>query len=94
MRQIRNPHNSLAEFQAEVPLYERSGSLVAFLHEHRRQSASAGASGVGLVERLGGLAVAMYEYGIVGEADVHLAQAWLEDLAAVGYSLSNNTLRA
>lgn len=84
--QIRNPHNYLADFQAELPLYERSGALVKFLDEHRRQSAAASESGVSLPERIDALMVEMYEYGIVEQLDVELSQAWLRDLYSVGYN--------
>lgn len=85
--QIRNPHNYLADFQAELPLYERSGALVAFLDEHRRQAENTSLADVSLPERIEALSVAMYEYGIIGATDVELTQAWLEDLASIGYDL-------
>ncbi|CAN0540796.1 unnamed protein product, partial [Ectocarpus sp. 8 AP-2014] len=84
--QIRNPHNYLADFQAELPLYEQSGALVAFLDGHRRQSVAASEAGVDLPERIDALMVEMYEYGVLEEADVQLSQAWLEDLYSVGYN--------
>ncbi|CAN0100995.1 unnamed protein product [Ectocarpus fasciculatus] len=86
VEQIRNPHNYLADFQAELPLYEQSGALVTFLDAHRRQSAAASEAGVGLPERIDALMVEMYEYGVLEEADVQLSQAWLEDLYSVGYN--------
>ncbi|CAN0393463.1 unnamed protein product, partial [Hapterophycus canaliculatus] len=84
--QVRNPHNYLADFQAELPLYEQSGALVSFLRDHRSQSAAARKAGVSLPERIDALMVEMYEYGILGEADVELSQAWIEDLFSVGYN--------
>ncbi|CAM9455259.1 unnamed protein product [Scytosiphon promiscuus] len=86
VEQIRNPHNYLADFQAELPLYEQSGALVSFLGEHRSQSAAASQAGVSLPERIDALMVEMYEYGILGEADVELSQAWIEDLFSIGYN--------
>lgn len=59
---------------------------MAFLDEHRRQSAEAAANGVPLPERIDALVVEMYEYGIVEELDVRVSQAWLEDLFSVGYN--------
>lgn len=83
--QIRNPHSYLGDFQAELPLYERSGALVSFLDDLRHQWITADEKGVGLTERINTLMVDMYEYGIIEELDVQLSQAWLEDLSSVGY---------
>lgn len=85
MPQVRNSHSYLADFQAELPLYERSGALVNFLVEYRRQLAEGSAAGSSLPERIDALSIAMYEYGILDEADVELTQAWLQDLVAIGY---------
>ena len=76
----------MADFQAELPLYERSGALASFLDEHRRQSAKASENGVSLPERIDALMVEMYEYGVIEELDVELSQAWLNDLYSAGYN--------
>lgn len=83
---MRNPHNYLADFQAELGLYERSGALVAFLVHRRASIVAAGESNAPLPELIKTLAVDMFEYGIIGEADVELTSAWLQDLSDVGYS--------
>lgn len=78
----------MADFQAELPLYQQSGALVAFLHDIRRriiEEEATGRQSVSLSERVEALAVTMYEYGILDYADVNLTQAWLEDLYAAGY---------
>jgi len=31
VKQVRNAHNYLADFEAELPLYSRAGELVRFL---------------------------------------------------------------
>lgn len=73
--QVRNPHNYMADFQAELPLYEQSGALVEFLLEYSEaNSTPSGGLTWSLVEAL---AVTMYEYGIVDTADVALAQVRL-----------------
>ncbi|CAN0381925.1 unnamed protein product, partial [Laminaria digitata] len=89
--QFRNPHNYLADFQAELPLYERSGALVEYLKRHRRKSIAASAYGVDLPHLVEDLAVAMYEYGILGKMDVKLTQAWLMDLSAIGYEATHHS---
>lgn len=70
--QVRNPHNSLADFQAELPLYEKSGALVAFLLDYTQATTEA-SDGL-TMSRVQALAVTMYEYGIVDDADVALTQ--------------------
>ena len=75
--QYRNVHNYLADFNSETPLYQQAGALVEALRAWRPSSAS-------LPGRLEELYILMYEYGILGEADVRLAQAWLVDLVQVG----------
>lgn len=59
---------------------------MSFLCEHRSQSTVASEAGVSLPERIDALMVEMYEYGILGAADVELSQAWMEDLFSIGYN--------
>lgn len=87
--QFRNPHNYLADFQAELPLYERSGALVAFLESYRREANAASESGVDLPRMIEDLAVTMFEHGILGKLDVKLTQAWLMDLSSLGYDATH-----
>lgn len=84
--QVRNPHNYLADFQAELELYERNGALVTFLVDRRASIVATGESNAPLPELIETLAVDMYEYGIVGEAVVALTMKWLQDLNDAGYS--------
>lgn len=72
--QARNPNNLLADFQAELPLYERSGALVEFLLEHQKEGDQASVSSGLTPARVESLALTMFEVGIVEEADVILAQ--------------------
>ena len=76
--QYRNAHNYLADFNSELPLYQQAGALVDALLAWRPASGT-------LPGRIEELYILMYECGIVGLADVHLAQAWLADLVKVGY---------
>lgn len=74
--QVRNPHNHLGDFEAELPLYERADALVKFLLEYLKAETMSNA--VGLTwSVMEDLAVTMYEYGIVGEEDVALTQVGL-----------------
>lgn len=91
---FRNPHNYLADFQAELPLYQRGGALASFLFEYASQlsqdtgfKTSTGDCSSTLPERVETLTVTMYEYGILEIEDVTLSQAWLQDLSAAGYPL-------
>lgn len=78
MSQFRNPHNLLGDFNSETPLYQQAGALVDALLAWTP-------SGRTLPGRIEELYVHMYEFGILGLADVELAQAWIADLAALGY---------
>eukprot|EP00903_Cladosiphon_okamuranus_P008646 g8290.t1 len=88
VEQVRNPHDYLGDFQAELPLYERAGALVDFLLRYTQEEGVSNSGGL-TWSRIEGLAVTMYEYGIVGEEDVMLAQAWLQDLRDAGYDLQD-----
>eukprot|EP00903_Cladosiphon_okamuranus_P015307 g14141.t1 len=92
-REARNLRsNSVADFQAEMPLYERSGELVKFLVEYgQTEAVSSSTSGSSTPERIEHLIVKMYEYGIVEDEDVALTQAWLQDLLATGYVFHRDT---
>ena len=78
IKQVRNVHTYLADFQAELPLYERAGELVALLNRLHLRAPHL----PGQVEEL---VIALYEHGILELADVKLTQAFLADLLAVGY---------
>lgn len=71
--QVRNPHDYLGDFQAELPLYERAGALVDFLLSYTEAEGTSNSGGL-TWSRVEDLAVTMYEYGIVEEEDVLLAQ--------------------
>jgi len=79
--QDRTPHNYLKDFQAEVPLYLRAGGLVDFL-----SSWSPSSPDLPLPAEYEELLIALYENGVVEEADVLVTQAWLLDLMDSGYA--------
>jgi hypothetical protein len=76
--QCRNSHNYLADMDAEAELYAKAGELVRVL-EHWTPTAPT------LAARLLEGAVLLYEHQFLGASDVRLFQAWLEDLAELGY---------
>ena len=87
VRQDRNDHNYLADFQSELPLYLRAPKLLEQLDNFTFTSTEGGypaASGSlpGMIEHLW---VEMYERGYIEVRDVRLVQAWLESLVVVGY---------
>lgn len=80
VRQDRNSHNYLADFDSEGPLYTRAGKLISQLDAWQPSSASAS-----LVARIEELWVFLYEHGYFKAEDVTLVQAWLQSLLAAGY---------
>jgi hypothetical protein len=80
VRQDRNSHNYLADFDSEGPLYTRAGKLIAQLDAWKPSPASA--SLVACIEELW---VFLYEHGYFKAEDVALVQAWLQSLLAAGY---------
>lgn len=76
---IRNQHRLIKDFDAELPLYTQTESLLKYLEKWNMTSD-------GLPNRLEELYIDMYEKGIVEMQDVQLAQMWIQDLQSVGYS--------
>jgi hypothetical protein len=76
--QFRNPHNPLADMQAEEDLYHKSLALVQRLREWR-------GSGKTLQSRYEELTIDLYERGYLQAGDVFLAQQWIIALRRVGY---------
>lgn len=85
VRQLRNPHSYLADFQSEGPLYERAGPLVRWLARWRPSGAALAEPDGGLPAALLELSAGLYELGVLEEADVELQAAWLADLRDAGY---------
>ena len=79
VRQVRNAHRYLADFQAEQPLYTKSGELV----RHLLALPSPGQQH--LTRQMTDLTVNMYQLGIVEAPDIRLVHAWVDDLVACGY---------
>ena len=79
--QERNPHNWLADLNAEEQLYERSGKLVDFLVEWECDADGATA----LHTCIEALWTAAYERGYIEKSDVTLMQAWLQALSDAQY---------
>ena len=87
VKQDRNDHNYLADFQSELPLYLRASKLLEHLNEFSFKGSEGGyppssKSLPGMIEHLW---VEMYERGYIEMKDVRLVQAWLESLMVVGY---------
>jgi len=78
VRQERNVHNYLADFDSEQPLYLRTEKLVEFLLSWKSSKAT-------LPERIIDLYVEMYERGYIDAVDVDLIQYWLAELLNSGY---------
>jgi len=78
VRQDRNSHNYLADFDSEGPLYKRASKLLSQLDEWKPRASS-------LVGRIEEVWVYLYEHGYFGAEDVVLVQAWLQSLLDAGY---------
>ena len=78
VRQDRNSHNYLADFDSEEPLYKRASKLLQQLDEWAPQTHS-------LVGRIEELWVYLYEHGYFALDDIVLVQTWLHSLLAAGY---------
>eukprot|EP00775_Hariotina_reticulata_P006191 gene6191-6427_t len=76
--QIRNPHNPLADMQAEEPLYYKSLALVQRLRAWRGNSPD-------IAGRFEELVIDLYERQYIELEDVKLMQQWLLALVDVGY---------
>jgi hypothetical protein len=79
--QFRNAHSYLADFNSELPLYERSLRLVEQLSEWKPSPSCARS----LPARMEELWVFMYEHAYIEMGDVVLVQKWIESLVKVGY---------
>jgi hypothetical protein len=97
VKQYRNPHNYLSDFEAEKDLYEKSSALVSYLGQEWKCDASALGINVADSETaqtfscLKQLYLDMYSYGILDKEDVEVVQAWLEDLLNIGYTMSERS---
>jgi hypothetical protein len=76
--QFRNPHNPLADMQAEGDLYLKSLALVERLREWRGSAPT-------IAGRYEELTIDLYERGYLQVGDVHLTQQWIAALHQVGY---------
>lgn len=65
--QVRNAHNYMMDFNAEIPLYQQSSALIDFLKNNSFSSQTEAIT-------------AMFEYGLLEETDIHLSQAWQSDV--------------
>eukprot|EP01034_Spumella_vulgaris_P037116 gene37116-45791_t len=78
VEQIRNPHNYLADFDSEAPLYLTSLRLVEQINEWHSKAPT-------LPGRIEDLWILMYEHGYLQLKDVELLQGWLASLISAGY---------
>jgi hypothetical protein len=84
VRQDRNVHNFLADFNAERQLYLQTEKFLEFLGAWRSAKAS-------LPERMEDLWGAAYERGYLEAADLHSLRLWLHALQSVGYEFPDVT---
>ncbi len=77
--QDRNPHNFLADFNSELPLYERSGALIEFLAKIQFPMDGP------FQQQILQLWNEMYQYGILEESDVQIMNMWIQTLEQSEY---------
>ena len=78
--QVRNEHNYLADFDAEIPLYQQSSAFVKHLENSVYTSITTAM-------------IDAYEHKLVEENDVTLAMAWQTDMDRARISANNSLIR-
>ncbi len=76
--QYRSAHNYLKDFIDEKMLYHDSGKVVDFLLGWK-------ATHEDLFDNIMDLTIKCAHMGFIGPADIHLTEAWLQDLVRIGY---------
>lgn len=76
---IRNQHRLIKDFDAELPLYTQTESMLKYLQEWKSTKTD-------LPSVLEELYIDLYEKGVLEEKDVHFVQLWIRDLQGIGYS--------
>lgn len=71
--QYRNAHDFLRDFDSEIDLYLKSGSLIKVLKDYENVGTNA-------AEMLFNIFVHMYEHGVIEEIDVLLYHAFMQDM--------------
>ena len=85
--QERNPHNLMADFDAELDLYTKSQALASKIEELQKTT-----KGIPITEALEKVWIDMYECGYVDIEDVYLLQDWIDALLAVGYKFPSECM--
>ena len=81
--QDRNPHSYLADFDAEIPLYEKSSVLVSYLLNNYVKNVTINSTS--FIEILEKLWIDLYEREYIEKDDVQNMQLWIETLIKIGY---------
>ena len=81
--QDRNPHSYLADFDAEIPLYEKSSVLVSYLLNNYVKNVTP--KSTSFIEMLEKLWIDLYEREYIEKDDVQNMQLWIETLIEIGY---------
>jgi len=85
VRQDRNAHTYLADFDAEKPLYDRAGALIHFLLDWK--PTRFGGNQMTATSLLEDLLIDLVEHDILQLEDLTNTQEWLHTLHALGYSM-------
>ena len=87
--QDRNPHSYLADFDAEIPLYEKSSVLVSYLLNNYVRNDTL--STESFIEILENLWIDLYEREYIEIEDVKNMQLWIKTLIKIGYQFPKIT---
>ena len=87
--QERNPHSYLADFDAEIPLYKKSGALANLVTRILKIDQSKS-----FPDAMESLWIEFYERGFIKKEDVIHVQNWLQALLDIGYEFPKLSSKA
>jgi hypothetical protein len=77
VRQVRNDHDFMDDFRSELPLYLQAEAMMAVIADAVR-------AGDGIADNLHRVYAQLVRQEWVGDGEMALIDAWLEDLARLG----------
>ena len=99
--QNRNEHSNLADFNAEIPVYEQTPGLLKFLRNNIKFNGVAkllskydndltklNDISVLLFQMILDIYINLYEYGVIGLNDVNGIKGFITDMYTIGYTIN------
>eukprot|EP01088_Endostelium_zonatum_P015615 TRINITY_DN3923_c0_g1_i1.p1 TRINITY_DN3923_c0_g1~~TRINITY_DN3923_c0_g1_i1.p1 ORF type:complete len:475 (-),score=53.05 TRINITY_DN3923_c0_g1_i1:116-1540(-) len=89
VRQDRNVHTYLGDFNSEQDLYLKSGELIKYLNQYqpKHTNEAGGKNSLELMQEWYELMVDMWKIDIIQMRDITLSRLWIEDLTNIHYSI-------